>query len=310
MVQLNPLKWFGKKKDATATIGTSSSISQKLAAQAEEAKGLLEAANNQVKLAAEASEKADSLAAKALAREASLKAEATRKAAEEAFKKANIAAEKATRAMEQETLAQQALKNLKGKGKGATVAAEAAESAVPPVINAAPAAAAVEDAAASGLKTAAKVAAGGAGAVVVEEAAVKAAKTGFFRGAAETAVNAATHAPKKLFSRLSSVGGAVGKSRVGAFLVTGAAMIAAGFGIKSWAENREARKEEEAMAMVPEAVALRQNILENQARIAQVSEELGTVANRQPANFRENVRSAGMQQPGQGAGDPVVSPSI
>jgi hypothetical protein len=303
MVQWNPLGRFFKK-DTTATIGESSSIAKALTTKAEEAKAALEAANLQVKTAAEAVEKADSLAAKALAREATQKAEVARKAAEKALEKANRAAAKAAELTEKETAAQLALKNLK-KGKAAPVAAEAVESAVPPVLNTGPAV--VENVAADGLKVTAAAATGAAEAVVIKGAAVKAAKTGFFRGAAETAVNAATHAPKKLFGQLSSVGGAVGKSRVGAFILTGVAMIAAGFGIKSWAEQREARKEEEAMAMVPEAVALRQNILENQARIAQVSEELGA-GNRQAANFRENVRSAGMSGPN--AGDPAVSPSI
>jgi hypothetical protein len=158
-----------------------------------------------------------------------------------------------------------------------------------------------------GKAAAAEAAAGGA---AVGAAATVAAKSGGgLRGAAGAAVDAATWAPRKAAGLLTGASGAIMKSRVGAFLLTGTLMIGAGFGIKSWADHRDQRKEQEALAAVPEAVALKQAIIENQARRQQVIETLGA-NNLQGGNFREAVRGGGVGQSASNPGDTMSSPSV
>lgn len=132
----------------------------------------------------------------------------------------------------------------------------------------------------------------------VEKAAREAVgKPGVLRNAASTAWNATTEVPGKVLKSGGELTQAIAKNKVGAFLLTGAAMIAAGLGIKSWAEKRDERHAQEAAIRAPEFAELKQNIQQNRAKLAETSAELGQY-NRQ-GNFRETVRGGGMAQGGQ-----------
>jgi hypothetical protein len=139
---------------------------------------------------------------------------------------------------------------------------------------------------------------------VADEAVSSAASSGAgpLRSAAETAWKAATEIPRRALKGVAGVGAAISKNKLGAFLLTGTAMIVAGTGIKSWADRREQRREQEALAAMPEAADLRQNILANRAKLEQVSQELGQFNPK--GNFRETVRSGGMAQQGGGQPEP------
>lgn len=113
-----------------------------------------------------------------------------------------------------------------------------------------------------------------------------------FRKAGSTAVSAATEFPAKVLKGAGGLGAAISKNKIGAFLLTGSAMIAAGVGIKSWAEHREQRKEQEALAAVPDALALKQNIEAKRLRLQEISADLGQ--NNRQSNFRETVRGGGV----------------
>ena len=91
---------------------------------------------------------------------------------------------------------------------------------------------------------------------------------------------------------IRKLGGAASHTKVGAFILTGAAMVAAGFGIKHFADKHDARKNDELLAAAPEAGSLQENIRRNQIRLSEVSAELGQ--NNRQGNFRAAVRGNGI----------------
>ena len=99
-------------------------------------------------------------------------------------------------------------------------------------------------------------------------------------------------APEKAMGGLKATGSAIGKSKTGTFLATGAALVAGGFGLKSWYEHRQERKAEKEIALAPEAGAMQAQIAINQKKLQDISAELGQ--NNPQGNWRDSVRSGGM----------------
>lgn len=134
-------------------------------------------------------------------------------------------------------------------------------------------------------------------------------QSGAFVSAIKTAAEFVMKGPKMLLNAaigvtmfvvapLKIVGRAAMRTKLGAFLGVGAGLVATGFGLKAWGEAREHHKEQEIVAATPEAVALKSQLEENQAKLVEISTRLG--ANNPQGNFRETVRSGGIpvgQQP-------------